>query len=60
MPETISKKKYVELWNKEVDVFDILLFCSDEKLVSELKETQRKLKQLIVKIAETKNLRGGL
>jgi len=39
MPETISKKKYVELWNKEVDVFDILLFCSDEKLVSELKET---------------------
>ena len=55
--ETKNKKEYIRRWQEHAKDFNTLRFCSDENLSKEVKETIDKLNELIVKIADTKNLR---
>ena len=54
-----SKQGYVDQWQKYIDGLSILAFCDDEKLNKEVKKHITELKELVVKIAETKNFKTG-
>jgi len=51
---TESKSGYIEAWNSHIDNFDILAFCPSVEDHNAVKECQDKLRELVLKIANTK------
>jgi len=57
MTETKNKQEYIRQWTDYIHTLHTLAFCSDEKLSNEVRNKIEDLKELVPKIAETKDLR---
>ena len=56
--ETQNKQKYIEARNGHIDDCKTLCWTPSKELSKEVKETLDKLKELVVKVAENKGLKG--
>ena len=59
MTQAQNKQEYINQWQDHIQSLGILAFCRDEKLSAEVQKHMTKLKELVVKIAETKNFEEG-
>lgn len=55
--ETKNKQEYIDAWDSHISSMFSLCFTPSEELSKEVSETLYKLKRLVVKVAEDKNLK---
>ena len=54
-----TKQEYVDAWNSHINVCKTLCWTPTRELSKEVETTIEKLKELVVKVAEDKELQGG-
>ncbi len=57
--ETKTKQEYIDAWNSHIDICGTLTWTPSEELSQEVKTTIDKLKELVVRVAEDKELSSG-
>ena len=55
--DTQNKQDYIDAWTNHISGMYMLCFTKDNELSKEVSKTLDKLKELVIKVAETKDLK---